>query len=301
MTEFKVIFTGISNAGKTSILLTLDRQFHKIAKLVPTKGVERSLSTILGFPVRKWDLGGQEKYRETYLKTRPETILESDVIIFVVDIQDPESYPETLEYYKNIISLLNRHEESPHILVCLHKADPEVYDRFKTQIKDLIIQFERLSEEFDPKFFITSIYNRRSIIETFSYGVSLFLPKKKSIDLMLKNYLADVKEMNGKMLGVMLWDENSIFLSMIFEDKKTEEASLTASMGILSIIESFEEKGPFDSLILEVNNAFQFCVRKVGKLYTTLVGKDLNFEKVWEIYETNYLTLLEEIIEKRES
>ncbi len=88
MKQFKVVFTGLSNAGKTSILKVLDKQFHRLANMVPTKGVERSLSTILGFPVTKWDLGGQEQYRQEYLSPKSKALLEADLLVFVVDIQD---------------------------------------------------------------------------------------------------------------------------------------------------------------------------------------------------------------------
>ncbi|MHA1264460.1 MAG: ADP-ribosylation factor-like protein [Candidatus Helarchaeota archaeon] len=297
MAEYKVVFTGLSNAGKTSILLVLDKQFHKLAKMAPTKGVERSLSTILGFPVVKWDLGGQEQYRETYLSTRPETILEADLIIYIVDIQDWDSYNEALEYYQKVLNLIEDSGEHPPIIICLHKADPEIYNKYKDHILDLMKKFDTVSSGWAPKFFITSIYNRRSIIEAFSYGISLFLPPKKSIDIILQNYMADVRENAGeKVSGVMLWDQNSIFLSMIFNDKKTEDASLTASMGLLSLIESFEESGVFENLSLDINKDYQFLVRKIGKLYTTLVGKNLDYHTVWNFYEKNYLTSLEEVL-----
>ena len=300
MTQFKVIFTGIQNAGKTSIIKVLDRQFHKLARLVPTKGAERSLSTILGFPVTKWDLGGQEKYRKEYLSSRKETLLESDVVIFVVDIQETETYTEAINYYKRVLGVLEEAGEKPDVIVCLHKADPEVYDNFKANITDLMKHCEDASKLFHHRFFVTSIYNRRSIIEAFSYACARFLPKKDAIDMLLKNFVGEVKEAGNIVEGVFLLDQNSIFISQIFENKKVESYSLTASMGILSTIESFEEVGSFSSLILEVNQEYQFYVRKVGDLYTVIVGKKFDVEKVWNLYNDNYLTDLEEILEKEE-
>jgi GTPase SAR1 family protein len=296
MKQFKVIFAGLGNAGKTSILKVLDRQFHKIANLVPTKGVERSLSSVLGFPISKWDLGGQSQYREQYLTTRIETLLEAEVIFFVVDIQD-KTYTEAVNYYKDILKIVKSNNENPYIIVCLHKADPEVYEEYKKDIKDLIKLFEEPSKDWNHKFYITSVYNRQSIIEAFSFGISQFMPKKKSIDLLLKNFINTAKEAGEEVSGVMLWDENSIFLNMIFEDKKTEQTSLTASTGILLTIEAFEKDKAFQCLQLEINREFQFYVQKVGALYTTIVGKKVD-EKAWKIYDEHYLTNLEEIIEE---
>lgn len=298
--QFKVIFTGLANAGKTSILSVLDKQFHKLANLVPTKGVERSLSTILGFHINKWDLGGQDQYREEYLTTKQDTFLQANLMIFVVDMQDWETYTQALDYYQKVLEIIKDAGEQPYILICLHKMDPEIYSEYKNSTADVMKMFGEASQGWDYKFFITSVYNRRSIVEAFSFGIAQFLPKKKSLDLILKNFIAEVKELGEKVTGIMLWDENSLFLCNIFEDKKTEKASLNASMGILETIESFEKNDAFSSLFLEINKDYQFLVRKVGKVYTTIVGQQLNLGKIWELYDNNYLTNIEEIIEGSE-
>jgi GTP-binding protein EngB required for normal cell division len=300
MEQFKVIFTGLANAGKSSILNVLNKQFHKLANMVPTMGVERSLSTILGFQVTSWDLGGQDQYRTEYLTTKQETLLEADLMVFVVDMQDWNNYKESLDYYKKVLEIIKGADEHPYIVICLHKLDPEVYNDYKKNIADIMKLFEEASQEWEYKFFITSIYNRRSIVEAFSFGITQFLPKKKSLDLILRNFIAEAKELGEKVMGTMLWDQNALFLSMIFEDKKTEKASLNASMGILETIESFEKSGTFSSLFLEINKDYQFLVRKVGKVYTTIVGNQLDLEKVWDLYDNNYLTDLEELIERSE-
>jgi GTPase SAR1 family protein len=248
--------------------------------------------------VNKWDLGGQDQYRQEYLTTKQEILLQADLVVFVLDVQDRNSYNQALDYYKKVLEIIKSANEHPYIVLCLHKLDPEVYDQYKTNLKDVMKMFGDASQGWNYRFFTTSIYSRRSIVEAFSFGIAQFLPLKKSLDVILKNYLADAKESGEKILGVMLWDQNALFLSMVFEDKKTEKASLDASMGIVETIESFEKDDSFSSLLLEVNQEFQFHVRKVGQLYTTIIGKQLNFEKVWELYDQHYLTDIEEVIEK---
>jgi GTPase SAR1 family protein len=300
MQQFKVVFTGIANAGKTSVLSVLDKQFHRLAGLAPTRGVERSLSKVLGFAIVKWDLGGQEQYRQEYLSAETKPLLESDLLIFVIDIQDEDMYNDAVEYYTDVLKRLKENEEDPYILICLHKADPEVYGNFKKNINNLMKLFEDASKSWNHKFFVTSIYNRRSIVEAFSYGISQFLPKKKSMDYVLKNFVQESNQSGENVLGVMLWDQNAYFLSMVFDNKKVESASLTASMGILETVESFEAARTFQSLTLEINREYQFLTMKVGKLYSTIVGKNLDFDKVWKLYNQYYLDNLEEIIEKEE-
>jgi len=64
----KILFTGLDDAGKTSIILALQREFEKIANIEPTKATQRRIFTLLGRAVSEWDLGGQKHYCISYLK-----------------------------------------------------------------------------------------------------------------------------------------------------------------------------------------------------------------------------------------
>ena len=44
----KILFTGLDDAGKTSIILALQREFSKIAVLSPTRGAQRRIFDFLG-------------------------------------------------------------------------------------------------------------------------------------------------------------------------------------------------------------------------------------------------------------
>ena len=43
----KILFTGLDTAGKSSIILSLQREFSKIAILKPTKGASRRIFSII--------------------------------------------------------------------------------------------------------------------------------------------------------------------------------------------------------------------------------------------------------------
>ena len=64
--EQKIILLGIANGGKTSLLLTLQREFKSLTKLKPTKGIERSHLDFFKKKIVVWDFGGQTKYRQNY-------------------------------------------------------------------------------------------------------------------------------------------------------------------------------------------------------------------------------------------
>ena len=81
--QYKVVFAGLANSGKTSILLNLKREYH--GEILPTKGIERSEMKILGHNLVEWDLGGQTTFREGYLK-RKESFYDTNLLYFVIDI-----------------------------------------------------------------------------------------------------------------------------------------------------------------------------------------------------------------------
>ena len=63
-----IVITALDGAGKTSIILALQREFSKIAKVEPTRGAKRTTFKLLGREVTEWDLGGQKNYLISYLK-----------------------------------------------------------------------------------------------------------------------------------------------------------------------------------------------------------------------------------------
>ena len=64
----KILFTGLDNSGKTSIILSLQRELSQISMLKPTKSAQRRIFEFLGKSIAEWDLGGQKRYRIAYLK-----------------------------------------------------------------------------------------------------------------------------------------------------------------------------------------------------------------------------------------
>ncbi|MFX1500427.1 MAG: ADP-ribosylation factor-like protein, partial [Promethearchaeota archaeon] len=82
----KLLFTGLDSAGKTSIILSLQREFSKIAILSPTRGAQRRVFNFLGKEISEWDLGGQLSYRIAYLKNPSKYFEGTEIAIYVIDI-----------------------------------------------------------------------------------------------------------------------------------------------------------------------------------------------------------------------
>ena len=121
----KVLVAGLDAAGKTSLLSKFGGRLG-ISDMIathPTKGVVRMKFGTSNLSLFIWDLGGQEEYRERYLNNPEQYFVQLDLLIYVIDIQDPERFEESLEYLDNILDSLVMLEESPYVLLFIHKYD----------------------------------------------------------------------------------------------------------------------------------------------------------------------------------
>ena len=95
----KIMVIGLDKAGKTSIMNVLNQRYNLMDNIKPTVGIERTTIQILGMPIVSWDLGGQSKYRDTYLKN-PTYFTETDSLFFVIDALDFNRYELAIQYFK---------------------------------------------------------------------------------------------------------------------------------------------------------------------------------------------------------
>lgn len=164
--EQKVIVVGLSNAGKTTILKKFGGEIgiKDLAKLKPTKGAERQEIVTSDLILIIWDFGGQEEYRQMYLQKPHKYFLKIDLVIYVIDVQAPEKYKNSIEYFKNILDILEKLEEKPHILIFIHKYDPDVKDDPEILlnielVKDLVKKAFIGKKKFDYEIYLSSIYS----------------------------------------------------------------------------------------------------------------------------------------------
>jgi len=163
----KVIVVGLDNAGKTAILNKFGGKLgiEDLATLAPTKGVDRRNIQMEDSDVELfiWDMGGQKKYRDKYLTQPEQYFLEIDLLIYVIDIQDPERFAESFEYFEEILKILKMLEEDPFIMVYIHKHDPDLrrnpeielsVELLKDNLNQLLTQYG-----FDFEAYLTSIYS----------------------------------------------------------------------------------------------------------------------------------------------
>lgn len=215
----KIVVSGLDNAGKTSILTALDKKYDfqkDILELKPTIRVEYHKMNFLATLVNFWDMGGQEIYREIYQKNQDIYFDGTDLLVYVIDIQDPNRYETSLEYLTSILQFFKKSNMNVPIIVTFHKYDPDLRNDEK-----IIANINKLREIILSKyssykilFQQSSIYDIISIIQLVSYGLSVFDEKFFELSELLEAYL---KQFNSQAL--IVFDRNGIIISEYYSDK----------------------------------------------------------------------------------
>lgn len=273
---------GLDEAGKTSILLTMAGAYDP-SKIKPTMGADRSEMSVLGFPIIRWDLGGQEQYRANYLQKRSRILDDTDLLFYVIDIANKDRFKEALDYYTDILNYYREIGLVPYIVILLHKADPEFLRTPECQdsIRYLVDTFKEKSEDFDLEFFPTSIFNKKTLVDGFSHNILRLFPKLNALDTLLKTFIGD-----ADLDATLLFDENFFIVGNAYRDEaKKKDIVLQAINGFYFLFEDLvkvRDQGYELELNLrkiEGGIELQFLFRRVKlgnlDLFVLLVGREI--------------------------
>ena len=214
----KVIIAGLDNAGKTSILTALDKKYDfrdEIMQLKPTIKVKYRRTRFLNMDAVFWDMGGQEKYREMYLKDPDVYFSETSLFIYVIDIRDKEKIEDSLSYFELVMQYFINNNIDVPIIITFHKYDPEVRS-FEEINEDIAIIRERIKDtytSFNILFQQTSIYDVISIVQLVSYGLSVFDKKFFELSLLIEKSLNDFN-----CTSLILFDQTGIIVSEFYNE-----------------------------------------------------------------------------------
>ncbi|MFX1500337.1 MAG: ADP-ribosylation factor-like protein [Promethearchaeota archaeon] len=217
---YKILFTGLDGAGKTSIILTLGRQLSKISKIEPTKGAQRTSFNLLGREISEWDLGGQKSYLISYLKSPSKFFDKTEIAIYVIDILDDSRIIESISYLYDVIKKFKELKISPPLNIFFHKCDPQLINNLtlKNQIDDVMKQIQETVEYENIYFFRTSIYDPYTLMSTLSKILLELYPKKELIQKTIEEF---AKKLDCD--GLIIIDKNSIILGAHFRDDGSKE------------------------------------------------------------------------------
>ncbi|TXT53677.1 MAG: Small Arf-related GTPase [Promethearchaeota archaeon] len=277
---FKIIISGLQNAGKTSILTALDKKYDfvkEVLELKPTIKVEYRKTKFLGSPTVFWDMGGQEKYRQLYL-SKPEMYFDSsDLLIYVIDIQDSEKYNESLNYLHSVLEYFIDNDIYLPLIITFHKYDPNLrsYDEINENIYMLRDQIKESYPMFNILFQQTSIYDIISIIQLMSYGLSIFDGKFFELSLYMETSL---NEFNC--YSLILFDAQSVIISEYYNEDiepNLYEAFLDSIKEHIYLIKRIEEN---EEEIKDNQNFFTMENELISYLYTLNVHNEKFFVSV---------------------
>ena len=297
----KVIIAGLDNAGKTSILTALDKKynFHKdIIALKPTMRVEYQATEFLKNRVLFWDLGGQEQYRRLYQEKQDIYFAETDLLIHVIDIQDPERIETSLAYLDMILKNFKKHEMDVPLIITFHKFDPEFTgnEQMITQIETVREHILKLYPSFKILFQQTSIFDIISIVQLVSNGLSVFDEKFFDLSALLEKYLTQFESES-----LILFEKNGIIISEYYSDNIEPKIyielieSIKEHLFLLKRMqeESYETEYAFSSIGNELLSYLHRIVLDEESLFVSVVIK----EKLKELLLEKFSEFMDELIE----
>jgi small GTP-binding protein len=190
----KVVFFGLGNAGKTSALTALSEKYSSIKELLPTRGLERQNTDILGYNLMAFDFGGQSEYRDQYFEKADMYFSSADMMVYLIDIQDTEKYPDSLAYLQRILDAYTKFELFLPILIVFSKMDPDVAkdENLSAHRIKLINEIENMAPKFDVGFVNSSIYERNSIENLFSLVLKRISTSGAVIQELMKTFTKDI-------------------------------------------------------------------------------------------------------------
>ena len=217
--NLKIILSGLDNAGKSSMLIAIKKMydFEEEAKnLKPTIRIDYFRRTFLNYMLNIFDMGGQQKFREMYLK-KPIYFEAVDILIYLIDIQDEDRFSESISYLTKVLDILkeNGYRKEKAIYLCFSKADYELFKSQPVEMGDRIQMLANLltttCPDFKFMFYQTSIFTTYSIMRMISHGLRDALQKFHTVDQKLSQFLRH----NNQNYGI-LFDHTGIALSEHF-------------------------------------------------------------------------------------
>jgi len=235
---------------------------------MPTKRIARDQFKFLGIEFFRMDFGGQEQYREDYLKNPAKYLGGTDLIFYVIDAQDYKRYIEAMDYLDQIILYFKEEQINPPIAILFHKFDPSLVENKDINKKILTLKqaLTRYSHAFDIFFFETSIYDIKTVMDAFSIGLSMLFDKME----MVSNLFSEISK-NYNSIMIALFDARGITIGEYYRP----HLQLKEKLKIYDIYIEVQKR-----IVAENRNLFEFSDKfEDGRRFSGVV-EVLNFSNL---------------------
>lgn len=260
----KILFTGLDNSGKSSIILALQSKYSRIAVLQPTRQTERTVFTYLGKQITRWDLGGQQRYRIAYLQDPAKYFDRTSVCIFILDVQDMERVDDAISYFKGVTDGFKQLKITPPIYVFLHKADPDwmmiVDDLQENYLAPIKRKFQDLvGSTYKLIFKNTTIFEPWTIISAFSEILLQLYPKSEVVDRSIQEF---AHKLNAE--GMVVMDNNALILGQYYLNDTEKEQFAAFTPNVLELFENFRSVLKKNQKMGIIVNDGEYMIRAVN-------------------------------------
>ena len=131
--------------------------------LKSTKGVEIVDLDDTNEKYYLWDFGGQASYREKYLIDLKRYLLDTEKIVYVLDVQDQKRYDLAIEYLENILKIAKEAGVTIDLTIFFHKCDHKLISENPSFSEEALKKLAEKVIKIIPKtvhytIFKTSIY-----------------------------------------------------------------------------------------------------------------------------------------------
>jgi len=239
----KIAFLGLDNGGKSTILNILEEKYSLISNQTPTVKIERhKMENIFGCNIINWDVPGQRKLREKYLNDIECTLLDTDLIIYVIDIQDYRRILESITFFKKIIKKLHENNlNNIQIFVFCHKFDPDLVEdeACLSNIRYVREKINSIIPNSNIKFFNTTIYDRWTIFFAFSKAFMILMPESK--EQKIRKILEEFALTNN-FNSVLLMNEKNIIINEYSADSFSSEVINSLALTLNTLYDIATEK-----------------------------------------------------------
>ncbi len=248
--KLKILFSGLDDSGKTSFLLSIDKQYSKLIGLKPTTGASITSIEALGATIFLWDLGGQRKFREKYISKAEIYLYEADLMFFFIDIKNKNRFEESIEYLLNIKKILKDFNQNTPIIYILSKADLDILNstEIKENVESIKKRLNKITPDGPPETYLTSIFQVFTILRAFSSGISKLSPNREIINHNLRNF-----SLITKVNLTLLLSTDGLVLANFYNDQTIQLIKIPKS----EILNVFEVSAPQFAMLFNIFAKFK--------------------------------------------